>query len=65
MVVGEGGRGAPKLDSVKQQYPGYEVKQFNIVIDVFEGWLNDLEETVRDLVEQRSRAVQCRVGCRK
>ena len=40
-----------------QQYPGYEVKQFNIIIDVLGGWSVDIEETVKDLVGQRSRSV--------
>ena len=32
---------------LKQQYPGYDVKHFNIVIDVLGGWLVDIEETER------------------
>ena len=42
---------------LKQQYPGYEVKQFNIIIDVLGGWYVDVEETMKDLVGQRSRSV--------
>ena len=42
---------------LKQQYPGYEVKQFNIIIDVLGGWPVDVEETMKDLVGQRSRSV--------
>ena len=42
---------------LKQQYPGYEVKQFNIIIDVLGGWSVDVEETMKDLVGQRSRSV--------
>ena len=42
---------------LEQQYPGYEVKQFNIIIDVLGGWSVDVEETVKDLVGQRSRSV--------
>ena len=42
---------------LKQQYPGYEVKQFGIIIDVLGGWSVDLEETMKDLVGQRSRSV--------
>ena len=39
---------------LKQQYPGYDVKQFNIhvVIDVLGGWSVDLEETIKELVRQ-------------
>ena len=42
---------------LKQQYPGYEVKQFNIIIDVLGRWSVDVEETMKDLVGQRSRSV--------
>ena len=41
----------------KQQYPGYEVKQFNIIIDVLWGRSVDVEGTMKDLVGQRSRSV--------
>ena len=43
---------------LKQQYPGYEVKQFIIIIDVLGGWSVDLKETMKDLVSQRSKSVQ-------
>ena len=42
---------------LKQQYHGYEVKQFNIIVDVLGGWSVDVEETMKDLVGQRSRSV--------
>ena len=42
-------------------YPGYEVKQFNIIIDVLGGWSVDVEETMKDLVGQRSRSVMRRM----
>ena len=48
---------------LKQQYPGYEVKQFSIIIDVLGGWSADLEETMKNLVGQRSRSVLN--GCKK
>ena len=41
----------------KAAVPGYEVKQFNIIIDVLGGWSVDVEETMKDLVGQRSRSV--------
>ena len=40
---------SPLRWELKQQYPGYEVKQFNIIIDVLGGW--------SELVGQRSRSV--------
>ena len=42
---------------LKQQYPGYEVKQFNIIIDELGELSVDVEETKKDLVGQRSRSV--------
>ena len=44
--------GLPRL-GLKQQYPGFEVKKFNIINDVLGGWSVELEETMKDLVEQR------------
>ena len=52
---------APLRWELKQQYPVYEVKQFNIIIDVLGGWSVDVEETMKDLVGQRSRSVQRRM----
>ena len=34
-----------------------KVKQFNVIIDVLGGWSVDVEETMKDLVGQRSRSV--------
>ena len=38
---------------LKHQYPGYEVKQFNVIIDVLGGWSVDVEETMKDLTAVR------------
>ena len=32
------------------QFPGYQVKQFNIVMDVLGGYSEELESTIRSLV---------------
>ena len=42
---------------LKQQYPGYEVKQFNIIIDVLGGWSVDVDETMKDLKNERARVL--------
>ena len=55
--AGKRAKYGPLRWELKQQYPGYEVKQFNIIIDVFGGWSVDVEETMKDLVGQRSRSV--------
>ena len=42
---------------LKQQYPGYELKQYNIIIDVLGGWSEDLEAKMKELVGERTRHV--------
>ena len=49
--------GTPRYHHRKQQYLEYEVKQLNMIIDVLGGWTVELEETLKDLVRQRSRSV--------
>ena len=47
---------------VKQQFSGYNVKQFNIAIDVFGRWSVQLGNTMKELVRQlRSRSVLRRI----
>jgi len=33
----------------KQRYPGHEVKQYNIVIDVLGGWSEDFQAKMKEL----------------
>jgi len=43
---------------LKQQYPGYEeVKQYNVIIDVLNGWSEDLEAKMKELVGERTKHV--------
>ena len=39
---------------LKQQYPGYKVKQYNIIIDVLGGWSKELEKLMKELVGVKS-----------
>ncbi|XP_068692476.1 uncharacterized protein [Montipora foliosa] len=41
---------APLRLELKRQFPGYQVKQFNIVMDVLGGYGEELESTIRSLV---------------
>ena len=41
---------APLRLELKRQFPGYQVKQFNIVMDVLGGYSEKLESTIRSLV---------------
>ena len=42
---------------LKQQYQGYEVRKYNIIMDVFGGWSMDLGVTMKELVGSRSKRV--------
>ena len=41
---------APLRLELKRQFPGYQVKQFNIIMDVLGGYSEELESTIRSLV---------------
>ena len=41
---------APLRLELKRQFPGYQVKQFNVVMDVLGGYSKELESTIRSLV---------------
>ena len=42
---------------LKQQHQGYEVRQYNIIMDVLGGWSRDLHVTMKELVGSRSKRV--------
>ena len=42
---------------LKQKYRGYEVKQYNIIMDVLGGWCRDLEVKLKELVGSKSKGV--------
>ena len=46
-------RTAPLGPELKQKYQGYEVKQYNIIMDVLRGWCPDLEVQLKQLVESK------------
>ena len=41
---------APLRLELKRQFPGYQAKQFNIIMDVLGGYSKELESTIRSLV---------------
>ena len=43
----------PLQFELKKQYPGYDVEQCNIIIDVLGGWSRDLDLTMRKLFGSR------------
>ena len=42
---------------LKQQFPGYRVEQYNVIIDVLGGWSRDLDATMRKMLGPRRRDV--------
>ena len=46
---------------LKQQFPGYRVEQYNVIIDVLGGWPRDLDTTMRKMLEPRGRDVLLRM----
>ena len=46
-------RTAPLEQELKQKYQGYELKQYNIIMDVLGGWCPDLEVQLKQLVESK------------
>ena len=42
---------------LKQKYQGYEMKQYNIIINVLGGWFRDLEVRLKELVGSKSNGV--------
>ena len=48
---------APLRWELKQKYTGYEISQYNIIVDVLRGWSADVEVAVKELVGWRHRDV--------
>ena len=48
---------APLRWELKQNYPGYEILQYNIIVDVLEGWSTNVEVAVKELVGRRHRDI--------
>ena len=51
-VRGESSTGTLRFE-LKKQYPGYNVEQCNIIIDVLGGWSSDVDLTIRKLFGSR------------
>ena len=48
---------APLRWELKQRYPGYEINQCNIILDVLGGWSKDLDVTLQKLVGSKAKDV--------
>ena len=38
---------------LKQQFPGYDIRQYNIIIDVLGGWSSEVDKAMRELFGAR------------
>ena len=47
----------PMMWELKQKYNGYRVEQYNVIIDVLDGYSIHLEKSVRKLPGARARSV--------
>ena len=50
-------KNAPLRWEMKQRYPGHDIAQYNIIIDVLGGWSKDLNATLQKLVGNRAKEV--------
>ena len=48
---------APLRWKLKQGYPGYEINQCNIILDVLGGWSKHLDVTLKKLVGSKTKGV--------
>ena len=39
----------PPMLGTQQQFPGYDIRQYNIIIDVLGGWSNEVDKAMREL----------------
>ena len=46
---------------LKQQFPGYDIRQYNIIIDVLGGWSTDVDEAMRELFGARGGEILLRM----
>ena len=51
------GKYAPLRLKIKRQFQGFQVKQFNIIMDVLGGYSKELESRIRTLTGSRSKEV--------
>ena len=46
---------------LKQQFPGYDIRQYNIIIDVLGGWSTEVDEAMRELFGARGGEILLRM----
>ena len=51
----------PLRCKLKQQFPGYDIRQYNIIIDVLGGWSTEVDEAMRELFGARGGEILLRM----
>ena len=51
----------PLMLEIRERNPGYQVKQYNIIIDVLGGYLADVSHAVKELVGEKSATISQRM----
>ena len=51
----------PLMWELRERNPGYQVKQYNIIIDVLGGYLADVSHAVKELVGEKSATISQRM----
>ena len=46
---------------LKQQFPGYDIRQYNIITDALGGWSTEVDETMRELFGARGGEILLRM----
>jgi len=46
---------------LKQQFPGYDIQQYNVIIDVLGGWSTEVDEAMRELFGAQGGEIQPRM----
>ena len=54
----------PLCWELKQQFPGYDIRQYNIIIDVLGGWFSEVDEAMSELFGARGEEILLRMQSR-
>ena len=57
----EARREDPLRWELKQQFQGYDIRQYNIIIDVLGGWSTEVDEAMRELFGARGGEILLRM----
>jgi len=52
---------APLCWELKRQFPGYDIRQYNIITDVLGGWSREVDEAMQELFGARGGEIPLRM----